>query len=316
MTSWSSTFIVVVVVVVRRLPYLPVVSTDNSLHLLDLPQEEGISSPIAAQILGFCDEGDLFSETLRSSEVSSCSGGGGGGGGDGSAGAGNGDGDICCYVDGSLPSEFPPFSSIDPSALSAILDTQTQSEPEPDIILASSYPPLQPAPLPPTSVFPSQSYLSNPQGHFDPPSMAEIAAPIGGYSSYTSDSLLPLSAVPLPLAQTSLPSVFDEDGGLLPLSGYMGLDSSPASTSCSFIDTAMGGTFYSGSMGVNVAGERGGFYPAGIVAGQEPAQEAVEYQGETVGCCGGMGFYVPDGIPHQRIFCSSGESQQVNLIPS
>ena len=231
-------------------------------------RQEGISSPISAQILSFCDE-DLFTETLRNSDVSSC------------------------YDDASLSSDFPPFSSIDASTISALLDSQPQAEQESDMILAPSYPPIsQP------NVFPNHS--------FDPTPITDITAPIGSYSSFPSDSLLPLSSVALPLVPQSLPSVF-EDESILSMPGYMGLEPSPASTSSSFADPVMGGPFYSGSMSSTMSGERLAFYP--VPAALETLQNPVtEYQGDY------QGFYGPHGTLHQRIFCNSGDSQVVNLV--
>ncbi|MQL94456.1 hypothetical protein Taro_027114 [Colocasia esculenta] len=265
---------------------------------------EGISSPITAQILDFCDDGDIFSETLRNSEVSSCSGGGGG--------AGSGSAGICCYDDISLPSDFSPFTSMDASALSALLDSQPQPEPEPDIVLSGSYPSMQPTPLPLAAVYHASSYLSNSQDHFDATALSNINNPLNGYSSYSSDPLLSLSAAPPQLAPPSLPSVFDDDC-MLSLSSYMGLDSSPASTSCSFMAPTIGGALYAGSMGGTASGEGLGFYPGSMVVGAESVmatqEVVVDYQGESGGCGGGMGFYAADSMTHQRIYGTSGDLQ-------
>lgn len=202
---------------------------------------------------------------------------------------------------------------MDPSALSALLDSQAPPEPEPDIILSGNYPSMQPAAPPPASAFPPSSYLSNTQDHFDAAALSDINA-INGYSSYSSDSLLPLSAVPPPLAPPSLPTLFDDDC-MLSLSSYMGLDS-PVSTSCSFMAPTTGGAFYAGCMGVPVSGEGLGFHPGSMVLGPEPvmaAQEVVaDYQGESGG--GGMGIYGADGMPQQRMYGSPADLQ-VNFGP-
>ncbi|XP_078440183.1 uncharacterized protein LOC144710322 [Wolffia australiana] len=202
---------------------------------------ERMPSPISAQILSFCDE-ELFSETMRSAEVTSCSGGA--------------VAEICCFDDGSLSSDFPPFSSIDASTISAILEAQPQQEQE--ILLAPSY---QPPPPP-------------------PPSAAAFMNQTFDYPSFTSDALLPLPTRTLPL-----PSVFEDDG-MLPLGGFMGLDSAPGSKACSFMDQPMAGPFY-----------------ADRAAPYTLAGTAQEYQADY------HGFYPHDGSLQQRVFCGSGESQ-------
>ncbi|MQL95617.1 hypothetical protein Taro_028284 [Colocasia esculenta] len=257
--------------------------------------QEGISSPsMSAQILDFCDEGDLFPET-------SCGGGGGGSGG----------ADICCYDDDTFPSD------LDASALSTLLDSELQSDPEADAVLAANYPSSQ-LPPPPAAAFPVPGYLSNPQDPLDQVGFPDMAA-IDGFSSFLSEPLdVPLSASPRPAPlqpPPSLPHVFDDEC-ISTLSSYMGLEPSPSSTSCSFMDpTQLGGPFYPGAFGVSALEEGLGFFPGAMAAGPEtgihPPEVMVEYRGDNSGRGGGggVGIYGLDNTAHQRIYGGPCELQ-------
>ncbi|XP_038971143.1 uncharacterized protein LOC120104291 [Phoenix dactylifera] len=216
------------------------------------PQEElameELSSPIASQILDFCDDiKDLFPDTLRTSEVSSCS--GGGGGIDPSP----------CYDDNSFipPSAFSPLpSSMDPSAFSALLDS---SQPPPDDFAAviSSYPPPPPLPVPPTNL----------SGHPDRCDKSALADAIADrYTDYSPNSAVQLLAGPL--LPPPPPSVYEEEclpSYMSTVSAYVGLDPPP------FMDAGIvggGGGLYLGG-GMSVLEAQQSWYQGGMKLGPQ-----------------------------------------------
>ncbi|XP_058101458.1 uncharacterized protein LOC131245784 isoform X3 [Magnolia sinica] len=190
---------------------------------------ESLSSPISSvQILDFCDN-VFFPESLRSSEVSSCSGGAGG----------------CCYDDNSYTtdlsfSSFPPdVANFNDATISILLDSPLEAEPE----------------IPTTLNFPSPFSIppvitSNQHEQFDISSLqSQIpltdVSNVNGFSPYSPDSVAALPAPQL------LPSVFEEDC-LCPTQSYGCLDpTSPSSPS--FLDTSGMGAFFGGNMNLGIA---------------------------------------------------------------
>ncbi|XP_058101456.1 uncharacterized protein LOC131245784 isoform X2 [Magnolia sinica] len=234
---------------------------------------ESLSSPISSvQILDFCDN-VFFPESLRSSEVSSCSGGAGG----------------CCYDDNSYTtdlsfSSFPPdVANFNDATISILLDSPLEAEPE----------------IPTTLNFPSPFSIppvitSNQHEQFDISSLqSQIpltdVSNVNGFSPYSPDSVAALPAPQL------LPSVFEEDC-LCPTQSYGCLDpTSPSSPS--FLDTSGMGAFFGGNMNLGIA--MAAVEASGMFSGSLQCQE-LEFQGENGGVYSSESVY------------SSGELQVLN----
>ncbi|XP_039139334.1 uncharacterized protein LOC120276720 isoform X1 [Dioscorea cayenensis subsp. rotundata] len=244
-------------------------------------KQEGISSPIATEILSLCDDAELFPETLRSSDVSSCSGGADCSGSASGSGAG-GTGSLCCYDD-TFASTFSPFSSMNASSLSALLETEQPNDQ-----------------CPASSAFAVLPYIGDQQDPLDQIMLSE-AMNSGCYSSsFCSDTVAP------PMQLQGLPSVYEDDClPPLPLA-YVGLDAPP---SCAFLDPGIG-SYYAGNTGMQMPGDAHSFYSGGVMAGSGPArsssQEMVEYQRTAEG--DGVGLFGPE--PIQQVF-NSGEMQPI-----
>ncbi|KAG1361476.1 hypothetical protein COCNU_09G009390 [Cocos nucifera] len=237
------------------------------------PQEElameGLCSSIASQILDFDDDiTDLFPDTLRTSEVSSCSGGGGGSCVDPSP----------CYDDDNsfvALAAFAPLPSMDPSTFSAVLDS---SQPPPDDIAAviPSYATPPPFPVPPTKLSdqPDQCDMSVIEG-----------AITGTYTDYSQNSAFQLLAGPL--LQPPPPLVYEEEclpSAMSTASAYVGWNPSP------FMDAGViggGAGLYSGG-GRRLWEDQQSLYQGGMNLG--PEETGMDPM-EMVSGGGGIGFY-------------------------
>lgn len=286
---------------------------------------DDISSPISAQIFGFCDP-DLFSETLQNSEVTSCSNG--------------------CYEDNSsynthnnnpssLPSQMDNFNNNNAnnnnnntptSATTATTSTNTtattnnnnnnlsiifdssQEEIENDISASIDF-----SPSPPFHQV--TQFLSSQQFQFDftsssmQPNQIPIsdAVNVDGGLSVSHHPNDPVNNNPLLGHHPPLPSVFEDDC-LSSVPSYVPLN--PSSPPCSFLGPALA-TYMpvSGTMTAALSADGAGIFTGSILRGSELQFQELDFQGDN------GGIFCPDSL--QRVFnpgdlqALSGESQQM-----
>ncbi|XP_044498750.1 bromodomain and WD repeat-containing DDB_G0285837-like isoform X2 [Mangifera indica] len=282
---------------------------------------DDISSPMSARIFDFCDP-ELFSETLKNSEVTSSS--------------------NCYYQENSsytnntsLPTDADKFNhgyqdntnantnTTTPATtatsttttattnnsnnnnnscnnLSIIFDSQ--DEIDNDISASIDF-----SPSPHFSVNP---FLSTQQYQFDFSSVQPHQIPISDVNVDGLSSQYHVEAVALSLLgphHQPLPSVFEEDC-LSSVPSYVPLN--PSSPSCSFLGPAAMTTYMpTGTMSAALSTDSGGIFTGGILRGSDWQLQELDYQGDN------GGIYCPDSL--QRVFnpgdlqALSGDSQQL-----
>ncbi|RWW81897.1 hypothetical protein BHE74_00009670 [Ensete ventricosum] len=220
-------------------------------------QEESISSPIAAQILDFCDGdvgGDLFSPPdialLRftddvNAEASATT-------------------PLPCYADDASFSPFP--SPLDSATLSALLDAPSAHLPDPeaDVVLPAASSPLNP----PLAMFPASPPYAGEHhlGPFDDQiSMGDAAT--SGYRPYSPD---PAAARGPPSCQQQRRTASDEEyyaaaavTAMQQTLGFAGMEPAPP---CGLLEGGgVGALYYRGGM-VDEDGRDGFFYTGDMMA--------------------------------------------------
>ncbi|XP_010934242.3 uncharacterized protein [Elaeis guineensis] len=272
--------------------------------LIHPPSEPlSIESPMAAQMLDFCDEAgsDLFlpdPQLLRSSDDVSTS----SAAHSVSVSVSDATPPLCCYTDASFSPSIAdacsPFPSIDAATLSALLDAPQP----PDLLPAVS----NPSPTNPSSMFPiPPQYVGEQHQMVDPFDQIGLTdpIPIGGYGSYSPESMVPIQ-IGGPSAQQQAPVYEEECLAAMP-GGLVGLEAAVQSPSCAFLEGGGIGAFY--HQGGMVGGEgHQGFFNAGMMMVGSRG-EVVEYQPLVEGV-GNVGIYGPDSL--QPVY-SSSDLQQV-----
>ncbi|OAY64567.1 Zinc finger protein CONSTANS-LIKE 4, partial [Ananas comosus] len=249
---------------------------------------EDISSPIAAQILDFCDDGsggDLFAAAaavsdplLRSSDDVSSS---------------SVTTPLCCYDDDASASAaaaaaaaLSPFPSLDSATLSALLSPEQHPDPEPELLPSIHFPFAGPPSYTTTTIdihhpdqFNNQIALND----------AITAAAV-----YSNDTMLPIQMGGPPSASALTTGFDDECFAAAMVGGYMGLEAA----------------LYPGPMATNggVVDAQAYFTTATTSTSNGMVEEVGEYQ-RMMECGGMVGIYAgQDNM--QRVY-SSGDMQVV-----
>ncbi|XP_073000707.1 uncharacterized protein [Typha latifolia] len=160
--------------------------------------KEDISSPIAAQILDFCDDGsggDLFPDTTASGPpLRSCE-------------------DVSSSP--AAAAAFSPFPSLDSTALSALLDQQQPPDGEPELIPPMQFPYAAP-----------QAYVAASDDRHQPVQFNQITLSdaLAASSSYSTDQVLPIQ-MGGPAVMPPSTTRYDEDCFAAAMAGgYAGLE--------------------------------------------------------------------------------------------
>ncbi|KAJ8467803.1 hypothetical protein OPV22_030355 [Ensete ventricosum] len=267
-----------------------------------LLEEESISSPIAAQILDFCDGdvgGDLFSPPdialLRftddvNAEASATT-------------------PLPCYADDASFSPFP--SPLDSATLSALLDAPSAHLPDPeaDVVLPAASSPLNT----PLAMFPASPPYAGEHhlGPFDDQiSMGDAAT--SGYRPYSPD---PAAARGPPSCQQQRRTASDEEyyaaaavTAMQQTLGFAGMEPAPP---CGLLEGGgVGALYYRGGM-VDEDGRDGFFYTGDMMAAAPGASfvgppDVADYHRLD----GVLGLYGQDKAPPQRAY-STGDLQVI-----